>query len=219
MNINYKKEICQWLSIAFVIRTKISTLYKVLCGLGPANLPSLLLDQFSPCPQPQLDLGVSILFIFSFSQAPTYTFSSLRSRVIFSGKASLTPSSLSILNQVLFISIFKEWLPPFRVLISICHYAFLDTIIWLMYVFSHYILGLVSSHPFNTNYRHRAWHIIGAQQIFVERLNNEKGIEYQLYLFHYFTYFKPCYSFSGRANIIYFILQGSWGIISKLVTF
>lgn len=90
-----KKKMCQWLSIAFVIRTKISTLYKVLYGLGPDNLPSLLLDQFSPCLQPQLDIGISILFIFSSSQAPTCTFSSLRSRVIFSGEASLTPSSLS----------------------------------------------------------------------------------------------------------------------------
>lgn len=126
-----------------------------------------------PVPQPQL-----VLFIPSGFPARTGTFSSIRSQVEGQPRQDFFELLLfPTLNQVpLLLSTFKEWSPPFRVLTWICHYAFLDTIIWLMGIFSHNILGLVSAHHFNSNYKHRACHIVGAQQIFVERLKNEKEI-------------------------------------------
>lgn len=132
----------------------------------------------APVPQSQLVLYVSTLFFPSGFPALTGTFSSIRSQIKGHPRQDFSePLLFPTLNRVpLLLSTFKEWSPPFRVLIWICHYAFLDTIIWLMDIFSHNILGLVSAHHFNSNYKHRAWHIVGAQQIFVERLKNEKEI-------------------------------------------
>lgn len=123
--------------------------------------------RLAPVPQPQL-----VLFIPSGFPAHTGTFLSIRSQP---RQDFFEPLPFPTLNQVpLLLSTFKEWSPPFRVLIWICHFAFLDTIIWLMGIFPHNILGLVSAHHFNSNYKHRASYIVGAQQIFVERLKMRK---------------------------------------------